>query len=385
MIQHPPRPHLMAVPEPSVRYPNATPVSSIMPERVNFFWPGRLASGKITVIDGDPGLGKSTLTLEIAARFSTGEPLEGGDRRLPRGVMIMSAEDGEADTIRPRLEVAGANLKRVFIFRMKDEEGNPLQAVIPDDLAGLEYQIQATNAGLVIIDPFMAFLNAEKNANRDQDVRGALAPLAGMAERTGCTVILLRHLNKSLGSSPMYRGGGSIGIIGAARFGFIVAKDPEDPTGVRRVLAPQKINIGPEPPSLMYRLVGVEGTDVARIEWLGEASVNTLTLLENVQTDHERSARSEARSWLSEALKDCSVPVKDLQVMARNDGMAWRTLERVKNDLGIVARREGFGPGARYVWAFPITFSGPSPQQTTDRSSLMPTIEPTSEQQWPGK
>lgn len=353
-MSDPARLHLVGNDPPPVRMPQSTAVFTIHPERVQFFWPGRLASGKITVIDGDPGLGKSTLTLDIAAKFSTGEPLYGGDRMLPRGVLILSAEDGEADTIRPRLEAAGANLKKVFVFKMVDEDGNTSQAIIPDDLHALEQHVQSTNAGLVIIDPFMAFLSGEKNANRDQDVRGALAPLASMAERNGCAVIILRHLNKSLGSSPMYRGGGSIGIIGAARFGFIIAKDPEDPSGATRVMAPQKINIGPEPPALAYHLEGVPGTDVARINWLGEASVSTMNLLESAQTDSERSVRSEARSWLSEMLKEGSVAVKDLQAAARTDGIGWRTVERVKYDLGVVAQREGFGRGSNYVWRFPV-------------------------------
>lgn len=369
--------------EPVEKFGVATPMSTIMPERVRFFWPGRLAAGKLTVIDGDPGLGKSTLTLDIAAKFTTGDPLYGGDKMLPRGAMILSAEDGEADTIVPRLAAAGANLNKVYVFKVKDHQGNEYQPVIPDDLEKLEMQIEATNTGIIVIDPFMAFLNGDKNANRDQDVRGALAPLASMAERKGCAVIILRHLNKSLGSSPLYRGGGSIGIIGAARFGFLIAKDPEDPTGQRRILAPQKINIGPEPPALAYCLESVPGTDVARIKWLGEADISTTHLLDTIQSDAERSARGEARSWLSDLLKEGPMAVRDIQAEAKKDGMSWRTLERVKVDLGVVARRDGFGRGGKFVWAFPLNTSSRPTKQRPDDSELEGSAASMAEE-WPG-
>lgn len=394
MASNPERVHNITVlggSPPTEKRPQAIPVSTIESQRVEFFWPGRLAAGKITVIDGDPGLGKSTLTLEIAARFSTGQPLYGGEPRPPRGVLIMSAEDGEADTIRPRLEVAGADLARCYIFKMKDDEGNDYQPIIPDDLAKLEWMAEATNAGLIIIDPFMAFLSGEKNANRDQDVRAAMAPLASMAERLGCSVIILRHLNKSIGSSPLYRGGGSIGIIGAARFGFLIAKDPEDATGARRILAPQKINIGPEPPALAYHLESVPGSDVARIAWEGEIAMSTVAMLEGVQSENDRSARMEARSWLTEQLAKGPMPVKDLQNAARNDGVSWRTLERVKHDLDVKAHRDKFGNNGKWVWTLP--FGGTTsmhvgtalpPSAPKDRTDLKPsTTSLGKDDEWP--
>ena len=380
-----PRFRLVDAEPPAERYGRATPVADITPERVQFFWPGRLAAGKLTVIDGDPGLGKSTMTLEVAARFTTGEALPGGDTMLPRGVMIMSAEDGEGDTIRPRLEAAGANLRKVFTFKIVDDDGNEHHPIIPDDLPSLEAQVQATNTGLIIIDPFVAYMNGDKNANRDQDVRAALAPLASMAERNDCAIIILRHLNKSLGSSPLYRGGGSIGIIGAARFGLIVAKDPEDPSGHRRVLAPQKVNIGPEPPALAYCLESVPGTDVARIKWLGETDISTAHLLDSVQSDAERSARAEARAWLADFLRDGPVAVKDIKREARQDGISDRTLERVKSDLGIIARREGFGKGGRFVWTYPVitTAKREAPATQERHGNVTGAATSMAEPEWP--
>lgn len=375
---------------PPEKQPIITPVSQIEAQRVDFFWPGRLAAGKITVIDGDPGLGKSTLTLELAARFSTGEPLYGGEPHEPRGALILSAEDGESDTIRPRLEAAGADLNKCFIFKMKDDEGNEHQPIIPDDLGKLEWMAKVSNAGIIIIDPFMAFLSGEKNANRDQDVRSAMAPLASMAERIGCSVVILRHLNKSIGSSPLYRGGGSIGIIGAARFGFLIAKDPEDSTGKRRILAPQKINIGPEPPALAYHLESVPGSDVARIAWEGEIAMSTITMLEGVESENDRSSRMEARAWLAEQLSNGPTPSKDLQINARNDGVSWRTVERAKHDLGVKAQRDRFGNNGKWVWMMPVDpkssakLISPAREAPKDRGSLTPdTSSLGGEDAWP--
>jgi hypothetical protein len=342
-----------------IKRPYTQPVFSINPERVKFQWGSRMAEGKISLLDGDPGLGKSTLTLEIAARVTRGESLPGGEPLEPRGVLILSAEDGEADTIRPRLEVANADLKKAFIFKMRDENGNFHPAIIPDDLGALEDTLDTTNAGLIIIDPFMAFLSGEKNANRDQDVRQSLSPLASMAERHGCAVLILRHLNKSAGSSAIYRGGGSIGITGAARFAMVVGKHPEDPTGVQRILMSVKNNLGAPPPSLIYSLVGVPGTDVAKVEWHGEANISTQKLLETDKTDYERTVHREARVWLSEQLEDGAIPVRDLQASAKRDGLYWRVIEQAKADLGIVSRRDGFGKGAAYVWSFPILTKPP--------------------------
>ena len=132
-------------------------------------------------------------------------------------------------------------------------------------------------AELVVIDPLSAFLNGRVDSHRDQDVRGALAPLAKIADRTGATILVVRHLSKSGGGNPLYRGGGSIGIIGAARAAMLVAPDPEDDG--RRILACTKNNLGPMPLALAYRVVSDEERGCARIEWDGTTSHSAADLL----------------------------------------------------------------------------------------------------------
>src|SRR5690606_9548807 len=151
---------------------------------------------------------------------------------------------------------------------------------IPGAITYIGEHIATTESKLLVIDPLMAYFESNTNANSDQDVRAALKPLAAMLERTRCACLMLRHLNKSDSKNAVYRGGGSIGIIGAARFGSLVSKDPDDP--YRRIMAPTKANLAVEPPSLSSHLEGVWGQDVARVVWANEASRHTAADLMSV-------------------------------------------------------------------------------------------------------
>lgn|GEM_PF-3456641 len=220
---------------------------------VEWLWRGHVPRGTVTIFEGDPGLGKSALTCDLAARVSTGAPMPDGTPGVVGGAVILSAEDSLRDVIRPRLEAAGADLERVVaLAAIRTAEGERLPE-LPLDLGALERAIVESSAVLVVIDPLMAYLGVEVNSWRDQDVRRALAPLAALAERAGCAVVIIRHLNKGAGGSAIYRGGGSIGIVGAARAAFVVAKDPDDATA--RVLAPVKCNLAAPPASRTFRVV----------------------------------------------------------------------------------------------------------------------------------
>jgi hypothetical protein len=203
-------------------------LSEVEPERVDWLWRGRIPKGKLTLIDGDPGLGKTVMTIDCAARVSVGCQWPDGAPCVEGGVVICSAEDGLADTIRPRLDAAGGDPEKVLALGTLMEDGNERLISIPEDISAIEQGIERVDAAAVFIDPLMAFLSGRHNAHKDQDVRRALAPLAGLAERTGVAVAVVRHLNKATGGNPLYRGGGSIGIVGAARSALLVAKHPEE-------------------------------------------------------------------------------------------------------------------------------------------------------------
>src|SRR5215207_1536524 len=252
----------------------------------------------IAVLDGDPGLGKSTLLCEFAARISRGDPLPGGEAAPPRLVVIMSAEDDPYDTIRPRIDAAGGDPRRVIaLATLADNPADGPLGAIPDHVYLLEEIIGRTQAALLIIDPLVAFLSRGHNANSDQGVRRAFHSLKGLAERTGAAIVVVRHLNKSLSANPLYRGGGSIGIIGAARCGLLLAQDPEHPE--RRILAATKGNLGPPPASLAFRLEASLVFGVTRVVWQGETPWTAEALLRaTADGDVKHSALGEARSWL---------------------------------------------------------------------------------------
>jgi RecA-family ATPase len=160
-------------------------VAHVDREPVRWLWPGRIPLGKLTVLDGDPGVGKSTLTLTIAAKVTTGSPFPDGARPDPADVILLSAEDDIGDTIRPRLEAAGADLERAWVLPDVQEDGEPPRPPeLPADLDRLEALVKDQAAALVVIDPLMAFLAGAVDAHRDQDVRRVLARMAYMAART---------------------------------------------------------------------------------------------------------------------------------------------------------------------------------------------------------
>ncbi len=336
-------------------------MADVVPERVEWLWEARIPRGKVTALDGDPGLGKSQTMTSVCARVTTGAPMPDGSRGVPPAdVVICSAEDGIADTIVPRLLAAGADLERVYTLTIADEAGERTIA-IPDDLAHLEDAVVARSAALVVIDPLMAHLPSTVNSYRDQDVRRALAPLAALAERTGCAMVVIRHLNKMAGGNPLYRGGGSIGIIGAARSGLLAASDPDDETGTRRVLAVMKSNLAPIAPALSYTIESVTVESPAgpiatsRVAW-GEVTEHTAAQLLAVPANaDDRSALHDGEDVLTEILADGPMPARDVQAAARQAGISERTLDRAKAALHVVSKREGFGAGSRVLWRLPHT------------------------------
>ena len=334
-------------------------VSEVETERVAWLWRGWLALGKISVLDGDPGLGKSAVVLEIAARLSTGRPFPDGSEceAGAGGVVILSAEDGLADTIKPRLETAGADTSRISSLGTvwEGQGGRRYERTLslPEDIPLIEREIRRVEAKLVIVDPLMAFLPKKIDAHKDQDVRRALAPFASMAERTGAALYLVRHLSKSEGSSPIYRGGGSIGIIGAARMGALVAIDPKDEE--RRVLAPTKNNLAVHPKGLLYALEEANNGAV-RVLWAGESEYSASELLQSVRVD-TADARREAEDFLVSLLSDGAVPKGSVEEEAKAANISPGTLRRAKTSLGVVAARENQVGGERgagcWVWKLP--------------------------------
>lgn len=327
-----------------------TTLAEVAPERVEWLWDGRLPAGKLVVLDGDPGAGKTTLSLDIAARLSDGRDWPDGGRLDPVDVLLASAEDGLADTIRPRLDAAGADVTRVHAITnvsYVDEAGaTRLRSLTLADTVAIESAIRRYNARLLVIDVLMAFWPSRVDTHRDSDVRSVLSDLARVADRTGCAVLLLRHLNKGGSSNPLYRGGGSIGIVGAARCAMIAATDPDDES--RRVLAVTKSNLAATPTALAYRLVDAPEHGCARIEWLGESAHQAGDLLDHNPADH--GERDEAVDWLRSYLEDNGGEVQAADALrdAIRDGISKTTLHRARKKAGIVTSKGGLRGG--WLW-----------------------------------
>ena len=218
------------------------------------------------------------------------------------GVVIVSAEDGVADTILPRINAAGGDPSKIVVLKtVPHGEGRERFLSLPEDIPHVKRAIARVGAKLAIFDPLMAFFGGNLDAHRDQHVRRVLAELAALAEDTGAAVVVVRHLNKGSGTNPLYRGGGSIGIVVAARCALLVGKHPEDDQ--RRVLASQKSNLAEAPSSLTFVLAEASNGAV-RVEWKGETFLKANALLAAPTSEEERRELMALRDAVTELLEE---------------------------------------------------------------------------------
>jgi hypothetical protein len=322
----------MAAPTMTNLLPAIRPVSQLATRSLAWLWPGRLALGKLAILDGDPGLGKSLVALDLCARLSTGRPFPDGS--AGRGVgtaIVLNGEDGAEDTIRPRLQALGADLERVFVpHRARDDAGIPVRFPAHADL--LDEALTRTQARLVVIDPIMAFLEPGVCESSDPSVRRAFFPLACIADKHACAILLIRHLNKHGGGRSVYRGGGSIGFLGACRSGWLIGRDPLQPEHC--VLAQVKNNLAAAQPSLAYRVTPHESAPPT-LSWLGPTDRTADQLLAGGAGLPHRRARDLAREFLAEFLTDGPQTSRDVWAAAQDQDLSERTIERAKRELAI--------------------------------------------------
>ena len=322
----------------------AKPLSRLPSGSVRWLWEPYLARGKLAVFDGDPGIGKSLVTIDLAARLSRGASLpDGKPGDGPTTVLLVNAEDDAADTTRPRAEAAGADLDRLIVLGLGDSVPR-----LPEDIPALEELVRQHGAGLVVLDPLMAFLPPGVPAGLDQCVRTALTPLAAMAARTGAAVLLVRHLTKASRPLALYRGSGSIGILGACRTGWLAARKPGDPEG--RVLAVPKTNLGESPRSLEFR-VKSDAVGRAVVEWVGSVDVLPDTLCRPELPPMPVKPKDRAIDWLRRELVNGPRKAAELYEAAAAIGIPERTLNRAKAELRLDSHRvQQKGGAAEWYW-----------------------------------
>jgi|GEM_PF-2716441 len=327
-------------------------IADVQSHPVRWLWRGWIPRGKVTLVEGDPGLGKSLLTLYLAARITKGLPMPDGSHCERGSVVIVNAEDGLEDTVKPRLEVAGADIPRCHWLNFSLEDGQQT-LIIPGQMDALKKKIDESKPVLVIIDPLVAYLEQRINSWNDQHVRRAMAALSSqIAEPTGVAIVLIRHPNKKEDvKNKIYRGGGSIGIIAAARSALLLAPDSHNPK--LRVLSTIKTNLSKPPTPLLFGVERVDYEDadegMPKIVWHGEQSQATAHPAST--NAHEKiSALEDAKEFLRESLGHGAKEVTQLFSDAHNSKISLSTLRRAKTELKVKSVRDGFGDEGVWFW-----------------------------------
>lgn len=330
-------------------------VADVKAQPVHWLWYPRIALGKVTLISGDPGLGKSQLTAFLAAKVSTGGMWPNNDGQAPIGsVLMLSCEDDVADTIRPRLEAVGADLNRVHVIEaVRVGEGRSRGFSITADLMPLEDALKSNpDIRLVTVDPITAYLGGI-DTHRTSDVRAALGPLQTMAAKYGVAVVAVSHLNKASGGGKSVNAvTGSGAFVAAARASFLVAKDEADEE--RRLLIESKNNLG-RAPGLSFRInqrTLASGIVAPFVEFEpGTVSTTADQALGASILSGEGGASREAEEFLRSELASGDVPTETLKRLAADADISWRTLRRAGDKIGAQRVKAGFQGG--WVWRLP--------------------------------
>ena len=339
--------------------PVLTCMADVEPESISWLWPGRIPRGKLTLYAGDPGLGKSFTTLDMAARVSTGAPWPDSPSELnpAGGVVLLNAEDDKADTIRPRLDAAKADVSRIFIIESVKRFGigaypdTESPFCLTTDLYNLEQAITTTDdCKLVVIDPITAYLGGT-DSHKNAELRGVLAPLSALAAQHGVAVVAVSHLNKNAGGLAIYRTMGSLAFVAAARAVWVVTKDKDDAS--RRLVLPVKCNLAPDVMGMAYRIESSEDTGAPIVLWDSEpVSVSVDDAMAGEYSGSgDRTDREQATDWLRTALADGRMYSTQVFEQAAENGLAAKTVRRAFKDMGGKPSKSGFE--GRWFWELP--------------------------------
>ena len=299
-------------------------MSEIQSQEVSWLWYPFIPYGKLTIIQGDPGDGKTTLVLNIAAWLSKGEGLD-SEMKLsePVNVIYQSAEDGLADTVKPRLELAGADCERILVI---DEKEKSLSMV--DER--LEKAIVQTKARMLILDPIQAYLGGGMDMNRANEARDMTKKLGALAEKYQCAIVLIGHMNKAAGNKAAYRGMGSIDFFAVARSVLLVGRVEGEPNIRGVVQIKNNLAAFGQPKAFALSEDG--------FQWLGDYEITADEVLGGIAP--KANKMEQAKRLLRElALTTDAIQSNEIFDMADEQGISKRTLENAKRELGIRARK----------------------------------------------
>ncbi|MHA6879681.1 AAA family ATPase [Ralstonia pseudosolanacearum] len=333
-----------------------TCAADVVAKAIVWLWRYWLPVGKLSILAGSPGTGKTTLALAMAAIVSEGGTWPDGSRmEKPGRVLIWSSEDDPSDTLVPRLIAAGADLRRIHFAQAVADETGELQPFDPArDMHLLDERLsEMGGADLLIVDPIVSAVSGD--AHRVNDVRRNLQALVDVAAAHRCAVLGISHFAKGTkGTSPAERVIGSQAFVALARMVLVVGKDE---AAERRILARAKSNISPDDGGVSYVIEQVDagiGITASRIVWGDLIRGTAREILGDVEQEddqEERTERDEAADFLRSLLGEGPVSVRFIKANATGAGHAWRTIERAKRELGVEVRKEGMKGG--WVWALP--------------------------------
>lgn len=330
-------------------------MADVEPEPVQWLWPERIALGKLTVIAGEPGLGKSQLTCALAAAVSTGGTWPNSEGRAPKGsVVILSAEDAPGDTVRPRLDAAGADVEKVYTITAVTEgkKGNR-SFNLQTDLAALEAIVKKIgDVRLIVIDPISSYLG-KVDSHRNAELRAVLEPVGLLAARLGVAAIAITHLNKAGpgSASANSRVIGSIAFVAAARAAYIVCRDPEDHE--RRLFLPSKNNLGRDSGGLAFKIGEFStpsGLIAPAVIW--SAVPVSITADQALAPASQAPQRDQAEDFLRDLLATGPMKTKDVEAEAKAADISWTTIRRAKDKLKITVDKSKKMDGA-WLWSLP--------------------------------
>jgi hypothetical protein len=338
-------------------------VSNITAQPIRWMWQDRIARGKLTIIAGNPGLGKSQITASIAAVVTTGGLWPVHRERCDVGdVVFLSAEDDPADTLRPRLEAAGADLSRVHVIDgviagyTGDGDRRERSFCLQEDTHALGRKLaELGNVAVVILDPITAYLGGT-DSHKNAEVRALLTPLSELASRYNVAVIGVSHLTKAAGTQVLMRVTGSLAFVAAARAAYLVAPDPQDAT--KRLFVPMKNNVGPDTTGLSFRIESATISSPAgplatsRVVWDSEPVTATADDVMNTGgSQRGHSVLDAARNWLKEILASGSMPAVEVFERAEGDGLAKITVKRAS--VGLKVQKQKSSRTGGWTWSLP--------------------------------
>jgi putative DNA primase/helicase len=345
-------------------------LSDIEAKPISWLWPGRIARGKLTIIAGNPGIGKTQITASIAAIVTKGSSWPVTNDLCERGkILFLTAEDDAADTVRPRLEAAGADLNLIHVIEgvSQPARGNGIRHSrtfsLLSDLNALEEKLaELGEVAAVIIDPISAYLSGV-DSHKNAEVRSILTPLADLAARHNTAIIGVSHLNKAASVQVLMRVSGSLAFVAAARAAWLVAPDPDDNS--RRLLLPLKNNLGRDTHGLAYSIESVNVAcatgliETSRIKWESTAVTRTADDVMQAGTQRRSSAMAQAKDWLTGVLADGPVPATEVLSRAEEDGLNETTVRRAGKDLGVKSKKSEFEGG----WEWSLSSKKAEPAQ----------------------